>query len=255
MPRVAIPHWLSLQTIPASSVGWTGGFRLRLIRTKGKGTWARSLLTEPAVGNSKKHNCFIGAANTSTDLIMPSFEYKISKSYSRLQFRTDECLTTGPVCWWEGFGGTNIAGEFLLLPRRADRDGPEWLQLGFCCCSQPGSVPALPKTSLHLFLQALQGDIKHRQAVVTFELLSQCSASLQVCWGVRHPQPSRDDDIPASDAKFSVDFPCCLCSDLVCWNEGTDRKQHSLFAVQGQLLESIAAGCQQDKIQQDSRED
>lgn len=35
----------------------------------------------------------------------------------------------------------------------------------------------------------------------------------------------------------------------------TDRKQRSLLAVQGQLLALIAAGCQQDKIQQDSRED
>lgn len=35
----------------------------------------------------------------------------------------------------------------------------------------------------------------------------------------------------------------------------TDRKQNSLLAVQGQLLELIAAECQQDKIQWDSRED
>lgn len=148
------------------------------------------------------------------------------------------------------------------------------LQVSSCSCSEEligmgqsgcswdsAAAPSLvqsqsSKTSLHLFLQALQGDIKHSQAVVTFELLSQCSAFLQVCWGVRHPQPSRDGDISASGAKFCVDPPCCLCSNLVCWNKGTQTENNTaFFAVQGQLLELIAAGCQQDKIQQDSRED
>lgn len=39
------------------------------------------------------------------------------------------------------------------------------------------------------------------------------------------------------------------------WNKGTQTENNTLLAVQGQLLELIAAGCQQDKIQQDSRED
>lgn len=98
------------------------------------------------------------------------------------------------------------------------------------CSWDSAAAPSLaqpqlsPKTSLPLLLQALRADIKHSQALVTFELLSQCSAFLQVCWGVRQPQPSRDGDIPASGARPCADPPCCLCSEL---EQGhTDRKQH-----------------------------
>lgn len=76
--------------------------------------------------------------------------------------------------------GTNIAGEFLLLLRRADGMGQ-----GSCSWDSAAAPSLLQsqlcKMSLHLLLQALQGDTEHSQAAVTFELLSQCSAFLQVC--------------------------------------------------------------------------
>jgi len=55
-------------------------------------------------------------------------------------------------------------------------------------------------------------------------------------------------------------LPACRAEPAPLEGGGTERSQFrktapGLLAVQGQLLELIAAGCQQDKIQQDSRED